>query len=407
MTDKILFEVADFEQELIVWVKTASDEEPNQLNTNKFDEIGPDHHFIGLLPGTDVLLTKIKLPKQLSHANKLKAIPYALEEQLAEDLNQLHFVLGDKEKTDNYPVAVLNKAKMALWKNCFDRLTNKSNRLTPILIPDLLLLPLRENHWSILIDDNKALIRTGECAGFSIEIENMIPLISLYFENKTLLLPEVIEIFCSPDCTLDFTLLEKLPCKFKRHDQTQEKLIFLSKGLSSLPRINLLQGIYQPFENPFTFKKIFTTTAVFMAAWLSILTLGDGVSNILLQNRIAIVQNEMLDNLKKLMPNASLVNSKEALEHELNNLRKLAGNNQFFSLMQRTAPALSRLFGIKLMNIKFENQILQLHLEADDFSFLDQLQNELRNKSLEVEQRNAKKMGTHIQADLIIREKKR
>src|SRR5262249_7770989 len=68
-----------------------------------------------LVPGTDVLLAEPEVP--MKAGTKLQqVVPYALEEQLADDIDDLHFAIGkrapDSQRT---PVAVIRKALMEEW----------------------------------------------------------------------------------------------------------------------------------------------------------------------------------------------------------------------------------------------------------------------------------------------------
>src|SRR6202042_835192 len=79
-------------------------------------------HVCVLVPGTDVLMMEPELPTKAG-AKLAQMVPYALEEQLAEDIDELHFAIGrrgadsarrtgDAART---PVAVVARALMDEW----------------------------------------------------------------------------------------------------------------------------------------------------------------------------------------------------------------------------------------------------------------------------------------------------
>src|SRR5919198_4249519 len=79
-----------------------------------------------LVPSTDVLLAEPEVP--VKAGTKLQqVVPYALEEQLAEDIDDLHFAIG-KRAGDSLttPVAVVAHALMDDWLT-----TLKSGGITP------------------------------------------------------------------------------------------------------------------------------------------------------------------------------------------------------------------------------------------------------------------------------------
>ena len=59
-----------------------------------------------LVPGTDVLLAEPVLPLK-SGAKLAQVVPFALEEQLAADVEDLHFAVGKREARPVTPVAVV------------------------------------------------------------------------------------------------------------------------------------------------------------------------------------------------------------------------------------------------------------------------------------------------------------
>src|SRR5688572_17348284 len=68
-----------------------------------------------LVPGTDVLLAEPVLPLK-SGAKLAQVVPFALEEHLAADVEDLHFALGKREGRPGTPVAVVARERMDAWR---------------------------------------------------------------------------------------------------------------------------------------------------------------------------------------------------------------------------------------------------------------------------------------------------
>jgi general secretion pathway protein L len=64
-----------------------------------------------LVPGIDCLLTQATIPGR-NRQKLLRAVPYALEEQLIEDVENLHFSLGPALPGGGYPVVVIATRRM-------------------------------------------------------------------------------------------------------------------------------------------------------------------------------------------------------------------------------------------------------------------------------------------------------
>ena len=67
-----------------------------------------------IAPAIDVLLLPIALPP-LRPQRLLKAIPFAVEDQLSEEITDYHFVLSKPFDAAINTVAVISKATLAAW----------------------------------------------------------------------------------------------------------------------------------------------------------------------------------------------------------------------------------------------------------------------------------------------------
>ena len=73
-----------------------------------------DRQVIVLVPGTEVLTTSVDIP--VKGGSRLHAaLPYALEDQLAEDVDQLHFAPGTRRSSGRIPVAIVSRKRLAEW----------------------------------------------------------------------------------------------------------------------------------------------------------------------------------------------------------------------------------------------------------------------------------------------------
>lgn len=72
-----------------------------------------DREVIALVPSSGVLTTTVDIP--VKGAKLLAALPYALEEFLAEDVEELHFAAGTKRSSGRTPVSVIGRQRMDDW----------------------------------------------------------------------------------------------------------------------------------------------------------------------------------------------------------------------------------------------------------------------------------------------------
>ena len=73
---------------------------------------------IVLVPSAEVLSTTVDIP--LKGAKLIAALPFALEEYLADDIDQLHFAAGPRRANGKIPVSVVGKQNMDDWLAVLD-----------------------------------------------------------------------------------------------------------------------------------------------------------------------------------------------------------------------------------------------------------------------------------------------
>ena len=133
-------------------------------------------HVIVVVPGTDVLLTQPELPPAKAGTKLQQLVPYALEEQLAEDIEELHFAVGRRpEESSRVPVAVVARKLMDEWCALL-----KANGIEPeAMYADSELLPQNPGQAVALLEEDAVVVRPpsgavvtlpGDALGEALEI---------------------------------------------------------------------------------------------------------------------------------------------------------------------------------------------------------------------------------------------
>src|ERR1700732_3461845 len=76
--------------------------------------VGRSAKVVVIAPATQILLAEAELPPG-SGVKLARAAPFALEEQLTEDIDQLHFALGKRRASGGTPVAVVSRSVLQGW----------------------------------------------------------------------------------------------------------------------------------------------------------------------------------------------------------------------------------------------------------------------------------------------------
>ncbi len=115
-----------------------------------------------IVPSSDVLMTEVELPLKSGGVRLQQVVPYALEEQLAADIETLHFALGARDEASGRThVAVVTRALMQQWTGALAEVG-----LTPeLLCTEASLLPDNPGHVVVMLEgDTLCVRRAGQSA---------------------------------------------------------------------------------------------------------------------------------------------------------------------------------------------------------------------------------------------------
>lgn len=117
-----------------------------------------------LVPSEAVRLLAVDLPLP-TRAKRLAALPFAIEELIAEPPEGVHIALGAELSPRRYLVGVVRHDRMAEW---MARIADEGLGHAA-LVPDALALPApAAGEWAVELGDTRAVVRTGDGAGLAV-----------------------------------------------------------------------------------------------------------------------------------------------------------------------------------------------------------------------------------------------
>ena len=119
---------------------------------------------IALLPATEILTTTVDLPIR-GGARLNAALAYALEEQVAADVDTLHFAAGDKRDSGLRPVAAVSKDQLDAWIALLEDAGIQPWRM----VPENYGLARIPGTMSVLVDGDCVLFNDGEDVEFVLQ----------------------------------------------------------------------------------------------------------------------------------------------------------------------------------------------------------------------------------------------
>jgi len=357
-----------------------------------------------LISGTAVLLTQATIPsKQRSHI--LQALPFALEEELAENIENLHFALGSREgKSDKIAVAVIARAVL---DDIMQQLQSVNIKADSIM-PDFLAVPQSAESWSLFYYENKVLVRSAQYAGFSIEKENIVSFLQMSLAESEAEKPKQLIVFKDKKPISDIKALHavNLPIKAKNH--IRSALAWLAQGLAdTVPALNLLQGDYRPVNKTAHTWRRWRLTAILLLSLGLLQIIAQGIEYQGLKRQRAELNAQIEEIYKQTFPEArKIVNPRVQMEQQLKNLRLQHGatgnEDNFLFLFNQISIPLRQAKGLNIQRIDYRDGQFDIHLEVADWQAWEYLKRKLEALNLSVEKQSATSTNTVVQSHLRI-----
>jgi len=319
-----------------------------------------------LVPADDVVLTHARVPGR-SRQRVLQAVPFTLEEQFAEDVENLHFAVGAHAGEDGYPVAVVSRSRMAGWVASV-----KALGLEPeSMYSEVQVLPLSSDAWSLLVDGDRALVRSGAHAGFATDLSMIGTLFGLYAGRENA--PERVRVY--GDTILDLGIIDAIAV-----DESRPPLAWMAAGLAQGAGVNLLQGPYSFREDFAALLRPWRATAALLVACFLFSLVAVGVENFRLERRQTQMTAQIDQLFRTTFPDVQrVVNARAQMEQALRRLERQTGaaSTDFLGLVGEAGDVLERTHGVQVSGASFRDGRLDLELAADNLQVLDELKQAL------------------------------
>ncbi|SHI20601.1 type II secretion system protein GspL [Ferrimonas marina] len=360
MSERLVVRLGSHAQQPIPWV-TWSDEQQGVISSGVLQEAEALASLAERAGGrpVDVLVdssaihfSEVTLPAK-AQRQAMKALPFMLEESLAQDVEMLHFVPGPRNG-DQLSVAVVSHSQMGLWQSWLAEAGLPCTRM----VPDLLALPLiPDTALSLLQLEDQLLLRSGPAKGMILEPEWLAPLLPQLGVDPQL-----------PWAT--FTPTE-LPEEVVPLQQTLElPMQWLAQGFGRAP-INLMTGNYAPARE---FGKAIQTWAKVGIAASVLLVLGLVHNALTLrdlnQERDAL-RAEQVQIYRTLFPNETRVlNPRSQLNAKLRAAGGGGGDGgELLAMLDKLAPAFAAQPEVRPEALRFDAARGEVRLQLAGRSF--------------------------------------
>lgn len=327
--------------------------------------------IVVLVPGEDVLLLETDAVST-RRAQLLKAVPFALEDQLVSPVEDLHFALPERVERGRIGVAVVARERLRAWVQQLSALGIRPD----VLLPDTLALPLPADAASLCIEPRRALLRCGPAQAFACEL----PLLADWLGVAAATALVVHDFRQAAALALPVRALEY-------HERQTDALAFFAAHLPREPEPNLLQGEFSPSHRHLPLRRLWTRAAALAAAALVLALAHAGIDWLRLARESARLDAEQRDVLRGALPQLAQVagDPRQVMQSALTRLSVDAGGSGVIALLNRIGPVLASMTRVSLKGIEYRNATLELALRAPDVPALDLVRERLASLGLNVE----------------------
>ncbi|GIU31761.1 type II secretion system protein L [Shewanella hafniensis] len=328
------------EQEII-----ASGELANAQGLSTLTERAGNRPVDVLVPAAAMTLTSVHLPEK-GQRQALKALPFMLEEALAEDVDAMHFTVGPRDGDALSVVAVAHE-QMQTWLSCLTEAGLKVKRI----VPDCLALPLQECQWAAMNFGNELLLRTGFATGQSLPL----PWLPIALEQ---LRPAQGEVSVASYTDMQLEGVELKP------QSLELPMLVLARGILHAP-VNLLSGVYTPKREYSKQLMMWKSAAIVIAIACVLALVNKGLTIHQVNGQIADLKAQSESIYQQVVPgNSRIVNLRSQMESQLRALQGQGSGAEFFAMLDGLQDAFKQVPELKPNSLRFESARNEIRMQV-------------------------------------------
>jgi general secretion pathway protein L len=346
-----------------------------------------ERKVIVLVPGTEVLTTTVDIPVR---GGKLQAaLPYALEEFLAEDVDKLHFAAGTRRSSGRVPVSVVSREKLAGW---LSHLAAAGVRPSSVIaenyglarIPGTISMLIAEN--SILINDgadNELVMQDvspGDALAAIGALDDGVPSGDDTVKTEAVMaMPRHLLVYCEPGMDERY----ELDWMAMRNELQSVDVNLLPDGV--MPRlavtvatgagVNLLQGEFGPKTEYAGLFQPWKYAAMLLLALFVVAIAGKAASYYSLTRQEAAYRQQFNEEYQQTAPGAQAVEDPASV---VASLRARSGRTAtpqvFLQSLEQLSRALAENGDARIDAISYRAGVIDIRISAPNVATLDSIQ---------------------------------
>ena len=365
---------------------------------------------VALAPATQILLAEPELPPG-SGVKLARAVPFALEEQLTEDIDHLNFAIGRRRPGGGTPVAVVSRTVLQSWVSA---LTTAG--LEPSAIyPDISLMPENPGQTVLWLEKGRLAVRRPGALPFAVELSPVSEALAvagviadpLDTASQPKLLESAVLYVTREDWALCQGEFEQLAEKF---DSLKVQLLpdgplpWLAREVQSTDAVNLLQGDFARVTDYGARWRRWRTAALLAAGLLVVHVAAQALQIRQAKRETAVLDSQIANVFSAAMPAEVMHDPRRQMQSRLDRIRKAGAGPEYFL---RTLKVLSGAMAVApktdIDALSYREQGLDMKVSAPSLAALSQLSQYIGKQGMTAEIQSSTPVAGGVEAHIQLR----
>lgn len=373
--------------------------------------LAPARRVCALVPAADVVLTEADVPVK-SGVRAQQVVPFALEEQLAEDVESLHFALGRRPSEGaRMPVAVISRALLEGWLAELAAVG-----VTPeAVFAESELAPVNPGQAVAVLEGHDAIVRAPGALPVTMPIDALPEALQLARPSEEVIAADppggrgLVLYTGAAEWQRYARMVESLRDRFdgiKVQLLTEGPLPLYAQRVAAAASggaINLLQGPYAPASSLASGWRIWRAAAILLVALVALHAIGSATELMGLHRAERSVNIAIAQTFRAAMPGEH--NAIDARRRMAQRLASLRGGEStgLLAALDALAEARASAGNPAIRALQFRDGALELVLAAPNAEALDRLSQGLRARGWQADLTSSNTSGSRYEGRIEIK----
>ncbi|BBM65949.1 type II secretion system protein L [Vibrio alfacsensis] len=345
---------------------------------------------IALLASNDVVLTELDIPPGAARQFD-SMLPYLVEDEVAQDVDSLHFTVLDKQ-ADKAQVCAVERA----WIQTILQRFSTQGIVIKRILPDVLALPCEEDSSTAVLLGEQWLIRHSQTQGAVVDSSWLDLYLSAYRQNK----PEwKLNSYSSlPETSMADVWVAK---------PEEMTMALLAKGVAET-KTNILTGAFKPKSSLGKYVKVWQKTAIAASVLLVVLVAQQLLMVHKYEAQADAYREESERIFRQVFPGKNRIPTVSYLKRQMTDEeRRLSGGASEQAMLPWLAAlpsALGQVKDLQVTSFKYDGQRGEVRIQAtsSDFQPFEQARVKLAEK-FNVEQGQLNRNGNVVMGSFVLK----